>query len=97
MKLESVFIEHIYRFKQGRIALYETSTPDYHLLNAGLIFQIKAINNNFEITAGVKNILNTKYTDHLSRFKNIGIYNAGVNAYLSFKWEFAKNKKTKNT
>ena len=88
VKFQNIFVEYIYRFSQNRIAVYETSTPDYHLLNAGLVLQIKSNNNNFEITAGVKNILNTKYIEHLSRFKNIGINNAGLNGYLSLKWKF---------
>jgi iron complex outermembrane receptor protein len=93
VKIESVFIEYIYRFSQTRIATYETSTPGYHLLNAGLVFQINSKNNNFEITAGVKNILNTKYTEHLSRFKQLGISNPGLNAYLGLRWNFHTSEK----
>lgn len=92
VKFESVFAEYIYRFSQNRITAYETSTPDYDLLNAGLVFQINFTNNNFEITTGVKNILNTKYTEHLSRFKQLGIDNAGINAYLGVGWKFHTDK-----
>lgn len=88
MKFESVFIEHIYRFAQNRIAVVETASPEYHLLNAGIVFQIKAKNNFFEITTGAKNILNTKYIDHLSRFKEIGINNSGLSIYIGLKWKF---------
>jgi iron complex outermembrane receptor protein len=86
-------VEYIYRFSQNRIAVYETPTPGYNLLNAGLVFQIKSGSNSFETTAGIKNVLNASYIDHLSRFKGIGINNAGINVYLSLKWKFQKNKK----
>lgn len=92
VKFESVFIEYIYRFSQNRVAVYETSTPDYHLLNAGLVSQINSKNNNFEIITGVKNILNTKYTEHLSRFKQLGISNAGFNVYVGLKWKFQQTE-----
>lgn len=89
--LESLYVEHIYRFSQNRIAVYETSSTAYHLLNAGLVFRVNTDRDFFEVTAGLKNILNTKYTDHLSRFKTMGINNPGINAYIGLKWKWQKD------
>ncbi len=87
-KVERIFIEHIYRFRQDRIADYETSSPSHHLLNVGLVLQIIYNENDLEITGGVKNVLNTRYIDHLSRLKPMGIENAGLNVYFGLKWKF---------
>jgi iron complex outermembrane recepter protein len=88
IKFESVFIEHIYRFSQNQIAQYETTTAAYQLINAGLALQVKTPKNTLEITVGVKNLLNTAYIDHLSRFKYAGIYNAGRNVYVGLSYGF---------
>jgi iron complex outermembrane recepter protein len=88
IKFESVFVEHIYRFRQNRTAVFESVTSDYHLLNAGLVFMVKSKGNIFEITTGIKNILNTNYIDHLSRFKTMSIPNSGINPFIALKWQF---------
>ncbi len=85
IRLKNVFVQHIYKFKQSQTGLFETNTPDYHLVNLGLNFEVLTQNNPFEISAGVKNVLNTKYIDHLSRFKDLAIPNQGINFYIGIK------------
>ncbi len=81
LQLKKFFLQHIYKFRQQRIGLFETETNDYSLINMGLNLDILTQNNPIEITAGVKNLLNTTYIDHLSRFKVLEIPNQGINFY----------------
>lgn len=90
LKIKDAFIQHIYKFRQNRTSLFETPTEDYHLLNFGLNFEISTKNQPIEMTVGIKNLLNTKYIDHLSRFKPMGIPNQGMNFYIGLKVKFEK-------
>ena len=92
---KNVFVNHIYKFDQNRIGIFETVSPNYTLLNAGLNIEIHTKNNPIEITTGVKNMLNANYTDHLSRFKTLGIQNQGINFYIGLKIKFIKELKEK--
>lgn len=83
--LKTVFVQHIYKFKQNRTGLFETTTNDYNLINIGLNIRITTKNNPIEITTGIKNLLNIKYIDHLSRFKKLEIPNQGINFYIGIK------------
>ena len=87
--VDGVFIEHIYRLPQNRIAAYETASEAYNLVNAG--FSLKA--GSFDLDAGVKNLFDTQYIDHLSRFRELGIPNPGINAYIGLKWGFSAKAK----
>ena len=83
--LKKVFLQHIYKFQQNRTGLFETTTEAYNLLNLGLDFEVPLKKNSIKINTGVKNLLNTNYTDHLSRFKSLDISNQGINFYLGIK------------
>ncbi|MDR1678259.1 MAG: TonB-dependent receptor [Prevotellaceae bacterium] len=74
------YLQNQYSFEQKRIADYETPTPAYNVLNAGVSFTmaIKRITS-IEVDIACNNIFNEKYYDHLSRYKNEGIYNMGRN------------------
>ncbi len=82
-QVTKIFLQHIYRFRQDRVGLFETPTRAYQLLNAGVSAKIKAKKYPIELNAGVKNLLNAHYIDHLSRFKALGIENPGINFYVS--------------
>lgn len=84
-QIKKVFLQHIYKFQQNRTSLFETTTYAYNLLNLGLDFKVPLKKNSIEINTGVKNLLNTDYTDHLSRFKSLDISNQGINFYLGIK------------
>jgi iron complex outermembrane receptor protein len=75
----SFYLQEQYSFAQNRIAAYETSTDDYNLLNAGLIFEFRFNRQNIFFNVAVQNILNEKYYDHLSRYKEDGTNNMGRN------------------
>ena len=95
VRLKTVFMQYIYKFSQNRTGLFETRTNGYHLLNLGINLNIETKNNPIEISAGVKNLLNGNYIDHLSRFKSLEIPNQGVNFYIGLKVQLNKALKTK--
>lgn len=70
-------------FDQDRTGLFETETPGYSLLNAGIGTAAKLGNTvlNFRLTG--TNLLNRTYISHLSRLKPEGIPNMGRNLTLT--------------
>ncbi len=74
-----------YVFTQNRPGEFETSTPEYYLLNASASLTIKNPKNIIQLSLTGNNLLNAAYYDHLSRFKYYGIYNIGRNVSLNFK------------
>ena len=95
VQLKNVFLQHVYKFRQERTGLFETATNDYSIINIGLNIEIATKNNPIEITTGIRNLLNTKYIDHLSRFKTLGIPNQGINFYIGLKVKMNRELKEK--
>lgn len=87
-KFNKIYVQHIFKFNQNRIGQFETITKSYYLINIGVEGQIKFKENTLKFNSGIKNLLNTKYIDHLSRFKPINIYNSGINFYVGVKFNF---------
>ena len=83
--IHKVFLQDVYKFKQTNIGLFETETNAHNLINIGMSLKLKTKNKPINIDLGIKNVLNTNYTDHLSRFKNMGIPNPGRNFYIALK------------
>jgi iron complex outermembrane receptor protein len=75
-----------YYFSQHRLALYETATPAYTLVNFSISRNLQLKSQTVLFSIAANNLLNTYYYDHLSRLKNYGIYNMGRNICLSFKF-----------
>lgn len=94
IQFKNILIQYLYLFKQNRLGVLETSSPDYHMINLGLTVMINTANP-IVLSGGVRNLLNTTYIDHLSGLKQIGIPNPGINFYLGFKVELNHNLKTK--
>lgn len=95
VKIKNVFIQNVYKFKQDRTGLFETVTNDYGLINLGLNVEIGNKKNPLAMSAGIRNVLNTKYVDHLSRFKTLELSNQGVNFYIGVKLMLNKELKKK--
>ena len=89
VRIKDVFFQHIYKFDQDRTGEFETSTPGYQLVNIGANLEIATRGKPIQISAGVKNLFNTRYIDHLSRLKPMEIPNPGINFYLGLKIGFA--------
>ncbi len=84
---EDVVIQFHYFAGQNRVAAYEMASSAYKLLNVGMNFKTRGYHA-FKIGMGVRNVLNERYIDHLSRLKNSGIYSPGRNVYLSVNYTF---------
>ncbi|PCI04881.1 MAG: TonB-dependent receptor [Flavobacteriaceae bacterium] len=89
--LKNIFIKHQYKFKQDKIGIFETISPNYNLLDIGCQLAIHTKNKPVEIKLGVKNVFNKSYIDHLSRFKEMAIPNQGINYYLGLKFNLQKS------
>jgi len=87
--VKSVFIQDIYKLGQGRVGQFETVSDNYNLVNAGINMEVKTKSVSFDIDAGVKNLLNTKYIDHLSKLKELNLSAQGINFYLGIKFNIA--------
>ena len=91
VKKLSVYSQNKYSFAQNKVADNETPTPDYNLLNAGILLEFGAKSQPIQINISVNNLLNETYYDHLSRYKVYGIYNIGrcinvkINVPIMFK------------
>lgn len=90
-KIRSVFIQHQHKFAQNRPSLFETNTASYGLVHMGTELDLFPDKQPITITAGVRNMFNVSYIDHLSRLKDLGIPNAGRNFYISLRFNFSGN------
>lgn len=87
ISFKNIVLEHIYYLPQRRVGAFETPSVDYHLLSLVTHFTLgKPKKLRFAI--GVRNILNTHYTNHLSVLKNKGIPNPGINGFISIHYQF---------
>lgn len=76
-------------FNQNHSSSDETSTKGYTLFNIGTGGDIRVSNHHILMSINVNNILDTKYIDHLSTLKEVGLYNPGRNITLNFKFPFS--------
>ena len=95
VRLKNIYVQHIYKFQQNRIGVFETASTDFSLINLGLNLEISNKENPLELSMGLRNLLNTRYIDHLSRFKAMGIPNQGINFYVGLKVKLKKSLKKK--
>lgn len=87
-KLEEIILQHGYYFPQDKVFNYETTTVDYHVLDAGLKLSLAQNKSLWNFQVGVKNMLNARYVPHISRLKTFNIPSPGINAYLSITYKF---------
>lgn len=73
------FIKLNTTFDQNNASIFETSTPGYNLLSAGMGGTIKVKDHELSISISGNNLTNETYINHLSRLKPDGIYNMGRN------------------
>lgn len=77
-----------YVFAQNRPAEYETATPPYFLLQAGLGADIRWGKQTITLGLSGHNLLDRRYADHLSRLKDYGIFDIGRDIELSIRLPF---------
>jgi iron complex outermembrane receptor protein len=81
---------------QNNIAVEETATKGYTLLDLSIGGKIKIENQIMYVTLSGNNLFDTKYIDHLSTLKEVGLFNPGRNIVLSLKIPFALIRQDKN-
>jgi len=69
-------------FNQNNVSGFETKSNGYTLLNLGFGGKVKLGKTTFDINLNGNNLLDKKYTAHLSRLKTDGIPNMGRNIVL---------------
>jgi iron complex outermembrane receptor protein len=68
-----------FQLRQDRIDPFETPTPGYFLLDASAGTKVRLGRQWLTLFISGNNLTNTKYFDHLSRLKEVGVYNPGWN------------------
>lgn len=81
LKISEVVLQHSYFLPQNNVSQFETPSIDYSLLNLGATLKLEG-NLPLQLQFGVRNIMNTKNINHLSRLKNIGLESPGRNVYV---------------
>jgi iron complex outermembrane receptor protein len=71
-----------YTFEQKNASDFETTTPDYTLINLGFGGKIQFNKTAFNLSLNGNNLFDKTYTSHLSRLKTDGIPNIGRNIVL---------------
>ena len=75
----SADISHRWVAEQNRVDRNELTTPSYHMLDAGLRLGFQNWLGGVSISLMAHNILDTKYFNHLSRYRQLGIPEQGRN------------------
>ena len=83
-----VFITVKSTLAQNDVNEFETSTPGYTLLNAGLGGDVDILGQKFGVRVSGTNLMNKTYIAHLSRLKPDGIPNRGRNISISLRTAF---------
>lgn len=73
--------------RQDDVSIFETETPGYTLLNAGVGGDFNLKGRNLGLRISGNNLLNKTYISHLSRLKPSGIPNMGRNISISLRAE----------
>ena len=84
----SLEIDFIAKAKQGRVSNYEEKTSGYSLLNLSGNWKTTFLENDLNIFWTVNNVFDKEYYDHLSRLKNVGIYEMGRNLSIGLRYNF---------
>lgn len=85
--VKNIIFQNSMVFAQREVAINETPSEFYNLINLGITGGFKiGKTQNLEWNAGVKNLLNTSYIDHLSSLKTLDLSGPGINGYVGLKW-----------
>jgi iron complex outermembrane receptor protein len=90
-RMKSFFVQDVYKLDQNRVGQFETPSDSYNLVNMGANMEVKTKSLSFDIDAGVKNVFNTEYIDHLSRLKDYNLSAQGINFYVGVKFNIEYN------
>lgn len=74
-----------YNFRQNRTDRNERETPDSFIFGASMGFETVVANRNIQFRLGAQNLLNTPYSNHISRYRLINLPEQGRNFIFSIK------------
>lgn len=89
-------VEHVASAAQERTDVNEWTTPGYHLLNATLGAGMPTGNGRIDLLVQVRNVLDTPYLLHLSRYRILNLPEPGRNVMLSLRYTFARKERAGN-
>jgi iron complex outermembrane recepter protein len=75
-------------FRQDKPSYFETTSPEYTILNAGLGLSCLLGKQNIELDFVANNFLDRVYIDHLSTLKDLGYNNMGRNLTITLRVPF---------
>jgi len=86
-RLRQISVYHLYSFSQENVALYESSTNSYNVINMELLLNPAE---DLSCNLSVNNLLNEEYVPHLSRIKEVsgGVPHPGRSFRISLKYDF---------
>ena len=79
LKNSYAFVKLRTTFAQNNVSQFETTTPSYNLLSAGVGTTVTLFKNPLDISIAGTNLTDKVYINHLSRLKTDGIANMGRN------------------
>lgn len=80
-KISDFVLQHQYYLPQQNVVEFEMTSSDYSVFNLGMNAKWE-VKTPLQFQFGVRNLTNTRYINHLSRLKNIGLENPGRNIYI---------------
>lgn len=80
-RISEIVLQHHYFLPQNHVVSYETRSVDYSVFNLGLNMKSSG-KQPVELQVGARNLTNTKFINHLSSLKNIGLESPGLNLYV---------------
>jgi iron complex outermembrane receptor protein len=89
-------VEHVASAAQERTDVNEWVTPGYHLLNTTAGVGWPAGNGRFDLLVQVRNLLDTPYLLHLSRYRILNLPEPGRNVMLSLRYTFSRDPRSEN-
>lgn len=84
--IKNIVLRNNFIFSQNDVAINELPSKSYNLLSFGFNGVIKTKHNIININAGVKNLFNSNYVDHLSNLKYLNLAAPGINFYIGAKF-----------
>ncbi len=93
LKKAFISINNQTAFKKDDIALDESVTDDYSLVDLSIGGNIQVKSQSISIGFSLNNLFDTKYIDHLSTLKEVNLFNPGRNFTFSLKIPFGLSTK----
>ena len=81
-------INGLLKGKKGNVALFETETDSYFVMNLTGSHKVQLSDNEIDISWSINNLLDKEYFDHMSRLKNLGIHEMGRNISIGINYIF---------